>query len=111
MDPSFIFAYAISKQNLIRATANRLEPYQEFQQVKPRLESARRKEGQLQKASHEAGINDVDFWQTVNDRLGGVPTMEQLHQRWDEQDAIIRVIFGTPEADPPTADENDASSI
>ncbi|HNT78750.1 MAG TPA: hypothetical protein PKH77_27395 [Anaerolineae bacterium] len=159
---------AISTQSLIRASADRLEAYKEFQRIKPKLESLRKKSQQLvlfrkiswivigfiamvtfpiyvsrvgfaeirdisavwiltslalgiithlvaalqqpkdikeveslfHALSNEAGIEDTGFWQAVNDKFGGIPTIDQLRQCWNEQEIIISTILGEPEANP-----------
>jgi hypothetical protein len=48
--------------------------------------------------SAAAGMDDQEFWQSVMDNFGGIPTMEQLQQSWDKQEAKIRLVFGEPEA-------------
>jgi hypothetical protein len=36
----------------------------------------------------------------VRDKFGGIPTIEQLKQSWDEQEAKIRLVFGEPQSEP-----------
>jgi len=52
--------------------------------------------------SEDAQIEDHGFWQAVTDKFGGIPTVEQLQQSWDEQEAKTRLVFGEPEQQPAT---------
>lgn len=59
-------------------------------------------EHNLQAASQKAEINNADFWKTVSEMFGGMPTMERLQEIWNEQEAIISAVF----AEPPNGVEN-----
>ncbi len=156
---------AIAVENTIRTLSGRLEPYQNLQEIKPKIESAQKKnrkvdryrkigfrvlagltlisfvicgaligfqvawinlpiwlmadaffiavgyivfecfrprgykilENQYEILSRHASIDDEDFWNAVSEYFGGIPTTEQLHQSWNEQEEKIQAIFGKPE--------------
>jgi hypothetical protein len=50
--------------------------------------------------SAAAQVEDQDFWQAVTDKFDGIPTVAQLQQYWDEQEAKIRLVFGEPQSEP-----------
>jgi hypothetical protein len=59
-------------------------------------------ERNFQVASQKAEIANTEFWNTVTEIFGGVPSMERLEQTWTEQEAIISALF----SEPPNGGEN-----
>jgi hypothetical protein len=48
---------------------------------------------QFQVAYQQAEIANAGFWETVNEKFGGVPSLERLEQIWAEQEAVINALF------------------
>jgi hypothetical protein len=59
-------------------------------------------EHNFQVASQNAEIANTEFWNTVTEIFGDVPTMERLGQIWTDQEAIISALF----AEDPNGGEN-----
>lgn len=46
-----------------------------------------------------ANLDNVDFWNQVEEMFEGIPSVEQLKNTWNEQEMIISKIFGTADSD------------
>lgn len=52
----------------------------------------------FRKLSLASSAEDDGFWQAVKDRFKSIPTLEQLKESWNEQEKVIKSIFGEPAA-------------
>jgi hypothetical protein len=80
--------------------------YERFESRRP--QDLKELDQRFHQLSAAAQIDDQEFWQSVKDKFDGIPTMEQLKQSWDEQEAKIGLIFGEFPTSP-SSEQSEAS--
>jgi len=78
MDPLFLSQVAQPTQQRIHLVAMGRQAVRQAEILNQRRELP---------ASADAQIEDHEFWQSVTKKFHGIPTVEQLRQSWDQQEA------------------------